>query len=111
MSKISQGDKKLKMRLDLAKFLEEQKYCKIAISGLLTPSQQLFCEKQAKQVVRNGDIKSKYSDDELNSDDSIEDGVLKHQTGTIHKDAMPYVDVLSDRLNPTDLRLLRHSIN
>ena len=44
-SRINQGHEKLKMRLDLAKFLEEQKFCKIALSGLLTPSQLLFCEK------------------------------------------------------------------
>lgn len=36
--RINQGHEKLKMRLDLAKFLEEQKFCKIALSGLLTPS-------------------------------------------------------------------------
>ena len=44
-SQIKQGHEKLKLRLDLAKFLEEQKFCKIALSGLLTPSQLLFCEK------------------------------------------------------------------
>ena len=63
-SQIKQGHEKLNMRLDLAKFLEEQKFCKIALSGLLTPSQVLFCEKQAKQVVRSGDFKSDYSSDE-----------------------------------------------
>ena len=50
--------------MDIAKFLEEQKFCKIALSGLLTPAQLMFCEKQSKQIVRFGNIKSTYSDDE-----------------------------------------------
>ena len=44
-SQIKQGHKKLRMRMDIAKFLEEQKFCKIAISGLLTPAQLMFCDK------------------------------------------------------------------
>ena len=52
------------MRMDIAKFLEEQKFCKIALSGLLTPAQLQFCEKQAKQVVRHGNLRSQYSSEE-----------------------------------------------
>ena len=63
-SSIKQGHQKLRMRMDIAKFLEEQKFCKIALSGLLTPAQLMFCEKQSKQIVRFGNIKSTYSDDE-----------------------------------------------
>ena len=37
-NRITKGHDKLMMRLDLAKFLEEQKFCKIALSGLLTPA-------------------------------------------------------------------------
>ena len=64
--------------------------------------------------MRNGDVHSKYSDEELNkSDDSIADGVGKHQVAVVStlKDNMVYVDKMTDRLNETDLRLLRHSIN
>ena len=63
-------------------------------------------------MVRNGTITSRYSDDE-NSDDSIMHGVSKHKVShaVSHKDAMPYVDTLTNRLNDADLRLLRHAIN
>jgi len=79
-NQIKQGHQKLRMRMDIAKFLEEQKFCKIAISGLLTPSQLMFCEKQSKQIVRHGNIKSTYSDDEegFYSDDSVMGGYGKH---------------------------------
>ena len=67
-------------------------------------------------VVRNGDVHSKYTDDELNgnmTDDSIVNGVGRHQVSVSkgHKDKMEYVDKMTDRLNDTDLRLLKHSIN
>ena len=74
------------MRLDLAKFLEEQKFCKIALSGLLSPSQLLFCEKQAKQVVRSGDFKSDYSSDEENDYDS-DDSVVEKNKAKVGVDA------------------------
>ena len=45
ISQMAQGHKKLRMRMDIAKFLEEQKFCKVALSGLLTPAQLMFCEK------------------------------------------------------------------
>jgi len=48
INQISEGHHKLRMRMDIAKFLEDQKYCKVALSGLLTPAQVMFCEKQAK---------------------------------------------------------------
>lgn len=38
IKQINQGYKKLGMRMDIAKFLEEQKFCKVALSGLLTPA-------------------------------------------------------------------------
>ena len=99
--------------MDIAKFLEEQKFCKIAISGLLTPSQAMFCEKQAKQIVRHGNYKSTYSSDEehYNSDDSIMGGADKHGMAVRPNDNYAYVDAMSNRLNETDARLLRASIN
>ena len=100
------------MRMDIAKYLEEQKYCKIALSGLLTPAQQSFCEKQAKQIVRHGNVHSTYSSDEeqWNSDDSV---LGKNKIGVAIKpdDRFTYVDAMTNRLNETDLRLLRASIN
>ena len=103
------------MRMDIAKFLEEQKFCKIALSGLLTPAQLMFCEKQAKQIVRLGNIKSTYSDDEehLHSDDSVMGGFGKHQVGVVTRpnDNYAYVDAMTNRLNETDLRLLRAAVN
>ena len=101
------------MRTDIAKFLEEQKFCKIALSGLLTPAQLMFCEKEAKQVVRYGNYKSTYSSDEEHylSDDSVKWG--RHQVGVVDRphDNYKYVDAMTNRLNDTDLRLLRASIN
>jgi len=103
------------MRMDIAKFLEEQKFCKIALSGLLTPSQLMFCEKEAKQVVRHGNVRSTYSSDEerFNSDDSVVGGFGKHGVGVVVKtnDNYAYVDAMTKRLNETDIRLLRASIN
>lgn len=64
IKQISEGHRKLRMRMDICKFLEEQKFCKVAISGLLTPAQLKFCEKQAKQVVRHGNTRSTYSSEE-----------------------------------------------
>ena len=57
---------------------------------------------------------SKYSDDELYlSDESFKEGVAKYRVGIAvqHKDQMGYVDKMTNRLNDTDLRLLRHSVN
>lgn len=70
--------------MDIAKFLEDQKFCKVALSGLLTPAQTMFCEKQAKQVVRHGNIRSTYSSEEeaFNSDDSVI-GPGKQKVGVI----------------------------
>ena len=104
------------MRLDLAKFLEEQKFCKIAISGLLTPSQTHFCERQAKQVVRRGDVKSQYSsDEEFCSDDSVHEALeggnkigFKELTA---RDHYHFVDAMTNRMNETDQRLLKQSIS
>ena len=48
LSKVRKGHEKLRMRMDVAKYLEEQKFCKFALNSLLTPAQQMFCEKQAK---------------------------------------------------------------
>lgn len=101
--------------MDIAKFLEEQKFCKIALSGLLTPSQLMFCEKEAKQVVHHGNVRSTYSSDEehFNSDDSVLGGFGKHGVGVVVKanDNYAYVDAMTKRLNETDIRLLRASIN
>ena len=101
--------------MDIAKFLEEQKFCKIALSGLLTPAQLTFCEKQSKQIVRHGNIRSTYSDDEeqLHSDDSVIGGPGRHQVGVAVRpnDNYAYVDAMTNRLNDTDLRLLRASVN
>jgi uncharacterized membrane protein YdfJ with MMPL/SSD domain len=114
-SQIKQGHKKLRMRMDIAKFLEEQKFCKIALSGLLTPAQLMFCEKQSKQIVRHGNVKSTYSDDEeqFHSDDSVMGGYGKHKVGvTVHpNDNFAYVDAMTNRLNDSDLRLMRASVN
>jgi predicted RND superfamily exporter protein len=103
------------MRMDIAKFLEEQKFCKIALSGLLTPAQLMFCDKQAKQVVRHGNMRSTYSSDEelFNSDDSVMGGFGSRKVGVVVKnnDNFAYVDAMTNRLNETDLRLLRASIN
>ena len=100
--------------MDIAKFLEEQKFCKVALSGLLTPAQTMFCEKQSKQVVRHGNLRSTYSSDEeqFNSDDSVIDAG-KHKVGVIQTpyDNFAYVDAMTNRLNETDLRLLRGSVN
>jgi len=75
----------------------------------------MFCEKQAKQIVRHGNIKSTYSDDEdrFDSDDSVMGGHGKHQVGVaMHpNDNYAYVDAMTNRLNETDLRLLRASVN
>lgn len=112
---MSQGHEKLRMRMDIAKFLEDQKFCKVAISGLLSPAQLMFCEKQAKQVVRHGNTRSTYSSDEerFNSDDSVLGGFGAHGAGVVVKtnDNYAYVDAMTNRLNETDVRLLRASIN
>ena len=82
---------------------------------MLTPAQLTFCEKQAKQVVRHGNIKSTYSSDEerYNSDDSVIPGKNQQQVGVVLRpnDGYAYVDAMTNRLNETDLRLLRASIN
>jgi len=100
--------------MDIAKFLEDQKFCKVAISGLLTPAQQMFCAKQAKQVVRHGNVRSTYSseEDQFNSDDSVL-GAARQKVGVTigNQDRYPYVDSMTNRMNETDARLLRGAIN
>ena len=67
-------------------------------------------------MVRSGDFISEYSDDEekYDSDDSIieaERNRTKVGVASQHRDGMQYVDTLVNRHNPTDVRLLRKSIN
>lgn len=66
-------------------------------------------------MVRSGDFKSDYSSDEergADSDDSVIDGNrAKVGVTAQHKDNLGYVDAMVNRHNPTDLRLLRASIN
>jgi len=74
----------------------------------------MFCEKEAKQVVRHGDIRSVYSDDEemFHSDDSVLD-TAQNRVGVVKRgnDNYGYVDAMTNRLNETDLRLLRAAVN
>ena len=62
--------------------------------------------------MRHGNIKSTYSSDEehFNSDDSV---LGQNKVGVAIKpdDRYTYVDAMTNRLNETDLRLLRASIN
>ena len=66
-------------------------------------------------MVRSGDFKSDYSSDEekdFESDDSvIETNKAKVGVTSQHRDNLAYVDAMVNRHNPTDLRLLRASIN
>lgn len=120
-SKIREGHSKLRMRMDIAKFLEDQKFCKVALNALMTAEQQLFCEKQAKQVIRHrSNLRSAYSSDEENQfyDQYVgtEDGSSgrpKNQVGVAVKvnDAFAYVDAMTNRRNPADLRMLGAAIN
>ena len=75
----------------------------------------MFCEKQAKQVVRHGNVRSTYSSDEereqWNSDDSVDEAGKSFGVHLKSHDRYTYVDAMTNRLNETDARLLRASIN
>ena len=64
--------------------------------------------------MRHGNLRSTYSSDEelFNSDDSVVNAA-RHKVGVIQTpyDNFAYVDAMTNRLNETDLRLLRGSVN
>ena len=60
---------KLMKRLDLGKFLREQKMTNLAMRGLLSQSQHLFCQRQGQILVREGLLRD---DSDVDSNDSVD---------------------------------------
>lgn len=93
---------KLDKRMDLAKFLRDQKKTNLALRGLLSQSQHMFCERQGQILVREGmlhDLSDIDSNDSVDMDDASYKKV--HNAPRV-AETHSYVDVLAHRLNEVD---------
>lgn len=84
----------------------------LALRGLLSQSQHMFCRRQGQILVREGLLNGDVSD--LDSNDSVDqDDVNAKKIHNAPKvaETHSYVDVLAHRLNEVDQRLLKYSID
>ncbi len=83
----------------------------LAMRGLLSHSQHLFCLRQGQILVREGLLKDVSDFDSNDSIDVDERDSRKVANAPKIQEQHSYVDVLSARLNEVDQRLLKYSMD